>query len=289
MKNVSKTKFHKVKRGDNLSDIADKYNVALSDLKKWNHLKSNKVQQGKSLKIITEERIAVVQKVKKPKTILETKVELKSELTDEKAVAVLDKPVAKKEKAVKTELITEKPVVVNEHIVKQGENLTSIAKEHRLYVADLKKWNNLKDGNIKLGDKLKLSNDPTLAVADEEAKSSTETTFYTIRKGDNISLIAKNNNVTVDDLKSWNNLDNNVVRAGEKLKIQKTAGVIAEVSKKDTKKKDKYQEQKLYVVQKGDSLFSISQKHHTTVADIKKLNDIKDENLQPGMKLKIKA
>ena len=287
MKDVSKTKFHKVKRGDNLSDIADKYNVALSDLKKWNHLKSNKVQQGKSLKIIIEERIAVVQKVKKPKTILETKVELKPELTEEKAVAVLDKPVAKKEKVIKPEIIVEKSVVANEHIVKQGENLTSIAKEHRLYVADLKKWNNLKNGNIKLGDKLKLSNDPTLAVAAEEAKSSTETTFYTIRKGDNISLIAKNNNVTVDDLKAWNNLDNNVVKVGEKLKIEKVTEVIAEVSKKETKKKDKYQEQKLYVVQKGDSLFSISQKHHTTVADIKKLNDIKDENLQPGMKLKI--
>ncbi|MFM9988374.1 LysM peptidoglycan-binding domain-containing protein [Flavobacterium sp.] len=286
MKNVSRTKFHKVKRGDNLSDIADKYNVAMSDLKKWNHLKSNKVQQGKSLKIITEERIAIVQKVKKPKTILEAKAESKTELTEEKAVAVLDKQVSKKEK---TELITEKPVVVNEHIVKQGENLTSIAKEHRLYVADLKKWNNLKDGNIKLGDKLKLSESPVVAVADEEVKPNTETTFYTIKKGDNISLIAKNNNVTVDDLKEWNNLDSNVVKVGEKLKIEKSIEAIAEVSKKDTKKKDKYQEQKLYVVQKGDSLFSISQKHHTTVADIKKLNDIKDENLKPGMKLKIKA
>jgi membrane-bound lytic murein transglycosylase D len=294
MKNVSRTKFYKIKRGDNLSDIADKYNVAMSDLKKWNHLKSNKVQQGKSLKIITEDRIAVVQKVKKPKAILETKVEPKPESTEEKAVAVLDKPVSKKEivkKEIvkKPELTEEKEVVANEHIVKQGENLTSIAKEHRLYVADLKKWNNLKDGNIKLGDKLKLSNAPVVAVADEEAKPSTETTFYTIKKGDNISLIAKNNNVTVDDLKEWNNLDNNVVKVGEKLKIEKTAEVIAEVSKKDTKKKDKYQEQKLYVVQKGDSLFSISQKHHTTVADIKKLNGIKDENLQPGMKLKIKA
>ena len=138
-----------------------------------------------------------------------------------------------------------------------------------------------------MGDKIKLSN--TLVDADEEEKSSTETIFYSVKKGDNISLIAKNNNISVDDLKQWNNLDNNVVKVGEKLKIQKATEVIAEVSKKDTKKKDKYQEQKLYVVQKGDSLFSISQKHHTTVADIKKLNGIKDENLQPGMQLKIKA
>ena len=284
MKEVSKTTFHKVKSGDNLSDIADKYNVAMSELKKWNHLKSNQVQIGKSLKIITEDRIAIVQKVKKTKTVLEAKAESKIELTEDKAVAIIEKPISKKERK---KIIIEKLVAVNEHIVKQGDNLTSIAKEHKLYVADLKKWNNLKDGNIKLGDKIKLSN--TLVDADEEEKSSTETIFYSVKKGDNISLIAKNNNISVDDLKQWNNLDNNVVKVGEKLKIQKATEVIAEVSKKDTKKKDKYQEQKLYVVQKGDSLFSISQKHHTTVADIKKLNGIKDENLQPGMQLKIKA
>ena len=285
MKNVSKTKFHKVKRGDNLSDIADKYNVAMSDLKKWNHLKSNKVQLGKSLKIITDERIAVVQKVKKAKNPTEVIADAKSDLDDEKVVAVLDKSVSKKE-LIKKEAKTENTIAANEHIVKQGDNLTSIAKEHRVYVADLKKWNNLKDGNIQLGDKLKLSAAPK-EIAFEEEKQTTETTFYTVRKGDNISLIASNNKVTIADLKEWNNLDSNIVKVGAKLKIEKATETVVEVSKKETKKKDKYQEQSLYVVQKGDSLYSISQKHHTTVADIKELNGIKDENLQPGMKLKI--
>ena len=285
MKNVSKTKFHKVKRGDNLSDIADKYNVAMSDLKKWNHLKSNKVQLGNSLKIITDERIAVVQKVKKAKNPTEVIADTKSDSDDDKVVAVLDKSVSKKE-LIKKEAKTENTIVANEHIVKQGDNLTSIAKEHRVYVADLKKWNNLKDGNIQLGDKLKLSVAPK-EIALEEEKPTTETTFYTVRKGDNIALIASNNKVTIADLKDWNNLDSNIVKVGAKLKIEKATETIVEVSKKDTKKKDKYQEQRLYVVQKGDSLYSISQKHHTTVADIKELNGIKDENLQPGMKLKI--
>jgi membrane-bound lytic murein transglycosylase D len=155
-----------------------------------------------------------------------------------------------------------------------------------LYVADLKKWNNLKDGNIKLGDKLKLSASNDVVITDKE-EPTIETIFYTVKKGDNISLIAKSNKVSAEDLKEWNNLDNNVVKVGEKLKIEKASEVIAEVSKKG--KKDKYQEQLLYIVQKGDSLFSISLKHHTTVADIKKLNGDKVENLQPGMKLKIKA
>ncbi|MCB6099213.1 LysM peptidoglycan-binding domain-containing protein [Flavobacterium psychrophilum] len=292
IKNVSKTKFYKVKSGDNLSDIARKYNIAMSDLKKWNHLKSNNVQLGKSLKIIIDERIAVVQKVKKP--TLDANLELKSESTVEKTVAVLNKPVSKKEiirkeKMAKADAVLEKTAVVLDHIVKQGETLSSIAKENKLYVADLKKWNNLKDANIKLGDKLKLSNATSLAIANEVVKPSTETAFYTIKKGDNISLIAKKNDVTIDDLKQWNDLEDNVIKVGTKLKIEKVLEVVAEVSKKETKKKSKYEEQKLYVVQKGDSLFSISKKHNTTVAYIKKLNDIKDENLQPGMKLKIKG
>ncbi len=287
-KNVTKTKFHKVKRGDNLSDIADKYNVALSDLKHWNHIKGNNVQKGKNLKIITEDRISVVQKGRKSKNIIDVITQIKTDTTLEKTVAINEKQafkkeIAKKEKISKPEVAQEKQIAIAEHIVKQGETLTSIAKENRLYVADLKKWNNLKDANIKLGDKIKLSEVKELAVADE--KQITETTFYTVKKGDNISIIATSNNVTIDELKDWNNLKTNVVKVGEKLKIEKTIELVAEVFKKT--KKEKYQDLRMYIVQKGDSLYSISQKNNITIAEIKRNNDIKDENIQPGMKLKI--
>ena len=116
-----------------------------------------------------------------------------------------------------------------------------------------------------------------------------DTIFYTVKKGDNISIIAANNKVTIDDLKLWNNLENTVVKVGAKLLIQKPVENVAEVATTEVKKRNKYQELKLYIVQKGDSLYTISQKHNTTVADIKKLNGNKAENLQPGMKLKIKA
>ena len=46
--------------------------------------------------------------------------------------------------------------------------------------------------------------------------------------------------------------------------------------------------EKTYLVRKGDSLFSISQKYPgVTVADLKKWNDIKNGDIKPGMKLKI--
>ncbi|NDV95612.1 LysM peptidoglycan-binding domain-containing protein [Dysgonomonas sp. 521] len=48
------------------------------------------------------------------------------------------------------------------------------------------------------------------------------TVLYNIIKGDNISKVAKKNKVTVADLKKWNNLKNNRLRAGTALKIHKT-------------------------------------------------------------------
>src|SRR5690606_1583075 len=56
---VTKTKTYKVKRGDNLSTIANRHNVSLSDLKKWNKLRSNTIAAGANLKIVSSQKIAV--------------------------------------------------------------------------------------------------------------------------------------------------------------------------------------------------------------------------------------
>lgn len=263
-KEVTKTKYHTVKRGDNLSDIADKYNVAVTDVKKWNRLKTNNVQLGAKLKIMYDDSIVVTDKVKKPKT-------------EEKAIV----------EVTKKETVAEKKTVVAEHVVEPGQTLTTIAKMHKMYVADIKKYNNLKEGSIKVGDKLKLK--PTTVIVVEEKETAVASTegeekFHVVEKGQNIFQIAKLNKVSVNDIMNWNNMTTTNINAGDKLKIEKVTEVVAESPKK---KSSKYEEQKLYIVQKGDSLFKISQKHHTTVADIKKKNNIKENDLQPGMKLKI--
>ncbi|MBL0014656.1 MAG: transglycosylase SLT domain-containing protein [Flavobacterium sp.] len=113
---VSRTKFHKVKRGDNLSEIADRYDVSMSDLKKWNKLKSNKAPLGRKLKIITSERIAA--RVKKPKV-------------DSTAVASVSKPTStittavaqvtpKDQKVYKEEKVVSFQDVTKFHKVKKG-------------------------------------------------------------------------------------------------------------------------------------------------------------------------
>ena len=268
-KEITKTKYHTVKRGDNLGDIANKYNVAIADVKKWNRLKSNNVKSGAKLKIIYDDKILVTEKIKKSRSEVEPK-------TEEKAIAA----VAKKDTKIKNEAI-------KEHIVEQGQTLTAIAKMHKMYVADIKKYNNLKDSNVKVGDKLKLQPTTESEVENKEtlvASTDTGETVHVVEKGQNIFQIAKLNKVSVNDIMNWNNMTTTSINVGDKLKIEKIQEVIVEAPKK---KNSKFEEQKLYIVQKGDSLFKISQKHNITVTELKKKNNIKENDLQPGMKLKI--
>jgi LysM repeat protein len=112
-------------------------------------------------------------------------------------------------------------------------------------------------------------------------KDTKEEKSYTIKSGDNLNKISKNLGVTIIDLKKWNDLKNNVISAGEKLKYytNKIELPNAMLTRPDFE---------IYTVQKGDTLFIISKKHPgITVEDLKKWNSISDDAIQPGMKLKI--
>jgi flagellum-specific peptidoglycan hydrolase FlgJ len=64
-----------------------------------------------------------------------------------------------------------------------------------------------------------------------------------------------------------------------------------EVLNRETKTKTKINPEEvenIYVIQQGDTLYSLSKKLNLTVEDIKKINDMRDNNLSIGQKLKIK-
>lgn len=52
-----KTQYYTIKSGDNLGEIADKYNVLVSELKKWNKIKGNTIQAGRRLKIYSDKKV----------------------------------------------------------------------------------------------------------------------------------------------------------------------------------------------------------------------------------------
>jgi len=56
---------------------------------------------------------------------------------------------------------------------------------------------------------------------------------------------------------------------------------------KKQKQNDLIQKTNLYVVKKGDTLYSISRKHNISVQELKNLNNIKDSNISVGQSIKI--
>ena len=287
---LPKTKYYTVRRGDNLGEIANKYDVTIADIKKWNKLKSNTVARGKNLKIITSE--SVVQTVRKATKSDNVTSEMKA---DNKQIAVSETKTAKDDrgnKNIKTDTISSNTAAF--YIVQKGDNLSSIAKKNNVSVEEIKEWNHLSGTSIQLGTSLQVAKNE--AVANEQLASAPkmENVEYIVKKGDNLGAIAKKFGSSLDDLKQWNNLQDNTIALGSSLIVAKSEvttenKAVAETFKKKdnlasgSKKKDVN-----YYVKKGDSLYSIAKKYPgVSISDIKKWNDISAEDLKPGMKLKI--
>lgn len=100
-----------------------------------------------------------------------------------------------------------------------------------------------------------------------------ENYIYVVQRGDSLYSIAKKYNVSLEALKAANNLQNNLISIGQKLIIPGfTSSTGSNIN---------------YVVQKGDSLYSIASKYDTTVNNIKSLNNLSSNILTIGQTLKI--
>ena len=156
-------------------------------------------------------------------------------------------------------------------------------------------------------------------VLKKRTKEVVSKNFHKVKKGETLAEIAKKNQVSITDLKTWNKIKGSTINAGQSLVIQTTKKVtVNEVVKKPKPKteivepevenavavntekptENKYSSAKskieikedYYIVQKGDSIFSITKKFpNLTTDDLKKKNDLKTDNIQPGMKLKIQG
>ncbi|MFY0631887.1 MAG: LysM peptidoglycan-binding domain-containing protein [Flavobacteriaceae bacterium] len=112
---------------------------------------------------------------------------------------------------------------------------------------------------------------------------------YKVRNGDYLGKIANRFGVRVSDIKRWNGLRNNRLRIGQRLSIYPKRIRIPKSTKKSTSKKTPKGKPTVYVVKKGDSLWTIAQKFKkVSVKQIKEWNNIwSAKNIKPGTKLKI--
>lgn len=152
------------------------------------------------------------------------------------------------------------------YTVQKGDSLYSIANANNTTVSAIKTLNNLTSNNLSIGQQLKL---PEKEVVEPESPLYSNT--YTVTKGDSLYSIAKKYDITVDDLKTTNNLKTNTLSIGQILKIPGTS----------------IEEPNTHTVSKGESLYSIANKYGTTVNELKSLNNLSSNTLSIGQVLKL--
>ena len=117
---------------------------------------------------------------------------------------------------------------------------------------------------------------------------------YKVKNGDFLGRIANKFGVRVSDIKRWNRLKNSRLKIGQRLsiypkKIAITKANLKALSVKNRETSNKNGDFEIYIVRKGDSLWTISRKFKNVSIDkIKKWNNIWSvKSLKPGTKLKI--
>lgn len=126
-----------------------------------------------------------------------------------------------------------------------------------------------------------------LAKAMQGGTYGRERIVYRVRSGDVLGSIAIRHGVRVADIKKWNNLHSDIIRAGQPLAIWvKPTVTPVTASARTSSAVTTIQGAKTYIVQPGDTLWDISRKFNgLTIEKIKSLNKLSNSKIQPGQKL----
>jgi len=186
-----KWKRHKIKEGQTLSHIADRYSVSVSSLKRLNNLNSNSIRAGKYLVIPVSSR----------------------KLSDYNLTAYQRKKTLQN--------IRRKGTKVT-HVVKPGDTFWDLSRKYKVNSHSLARWNGMAIRDpLRAGQKLVIwTKSATAASTSPRATNNTiQRISYRVRNGDSLYRIAQKFNVAIGDLKRWNSFNGKYLQPGQKIKL----------------------------------------------------------------------
>ncbi len=183
---------HKIKSGETLSHISNRYRTTVALIKEVNNIRGTQIRAGKYLMVPTATK------------------SLQSYTLSANA---------RKQKIQNTNRKGTKHV----HIVRPGQSLWSISRSYGVSTRALAKWNGMAPiDTLKVGQKLVVWTNGKLtsaaSISQTRPSNALHALRYTVRKGDSLYLIADKFNITVADIKRWNQVGK-YLQPGQKLKL----------------------------------------------------------------------
>jgi LysM repeat protein len=252
--------YYTVVSGDSLWSIAKKYGITVDELKNANNLTSNLLRIGQQLLIPTEtqtpsnDNIYIVQS---GDTLYSIARKLGLSVSELMEYNNLKSNILSIGQILKIPTTTS--VNYEYYTVQKGDTLYGIAQKYNTSVDDIIKLNNLSTTVLSINQMLKIP-----------VQSNTDYLEYIVMPGDTLYSIANKYNISVNELKTYNNLNTDLLSIGQVLKIPTSE-----------------EENKTYIVQKGDTLYSIASKYNTTVSELKSKNGLTSDILTIGQLLDI--
>ena len=193
------------------------------------------------------------------------------------------------------------------YTVSVGDTLWAISRKFGVTITQLKSWNNLSSDMIYVGQKLSIQTGtgntavtptPSTPVVSNKPTTSNAQT-YTVVAGDSVWKIAHQFGISMDTLRSLNNIQNNFIYPGQVLKIRiissnnvttptpESTPSIPTGSQTSTQTPTNQTSDTIYTVKSGDSLWAIANKHGLSVSQLKNMNGLTSDIIYPGQTLKV--
>ena len=184
------------------------------------------------------------------------------------------------------------------YTVQAGDSLWRIATKFNISTDELKALNGLTSNALSLGQQLKVSggggytapvvapsvqtNSPTVV----KAPVFTPRPSYIVQAGDSMWRVSQKVGVSVNDLKSINNLDSNILRIGQMLYLEEKPEVASQSAPIQNPQPTQAAPKIIYhTVVSGDSLYRIAMAYNVDVQDIKESNGLSSNALSLGQRL----